>query len=106
MSNYVSIISERVRNTRPKIFERLGIPIPPNHHHGPCPHCGGKDRFRMDDLEGRGTWFCNQCGAGDGLDLVSLCLHCGLVGAAEMLQDMDLVPPFSPSPPARKNHRL
>ena len=34
--------------------------------HGPCPICGGKDRFRFDDLEGRGTWVCNQCGAGDG----------------------------------------
>lgn len=51
MSNYVSIISKRVRNNWPKIFEKLGIPIPPNHRHGPCPRCGGKDRFRMDDLE-------------------------------------------------------
>ena len=32
--------------------------------------CGGSDRFRFDDKEGRGTWFCNQCGAGDGLKLV------------------------------------
>ncbi|NYY79755.1 hypothetical protein DMH17_06695 [Raoultella planticola] len=32
--------------------------------------CGGADRFRFDDKEGRGTWFCNQCGAGDGLKLV------------------------------------
>ncbi|ECE6791156.1 primase-like DNA-binding domain-containing protein, partial [Salmonella enterica subsp. enterica] len=30
----------------------------------------GSDRFRFDDKEGRGTWFCNQCGAGDGLKLV------------------------------------
>lgn len=29
----------------------------------------GKDRFRFDDKEGRGTWVCNQCGAGDGLSL-------------------------------------
>jgi len=38
--------------------------------HGPCPLCGGKDRFRFDDKAGNGTWFCNQCGAGDGLGLV------------------------------------
>lgn len=38
--------------------------------HGPCPKCGGKDRFRFDDLEGRGTWFCNECGAGDGFGLL------------------------------------
>lgn len=35
-----------------------------------CPVCGGSDRFRFDDREGRGTWYCNQCGAGDGLKLV------------------------------------
>ncbi|ECG5710560.1 DNA primase, partial [Salmonella enterica subsp. enterica serovar Java] len=38
--------------------------------HQACPVCGGSDRFRFDDKEGRGTWFCNQCGAGDGLKLV------------------------------------
>lgn len=38
--------------------------------HGPCPLCGGRDRFRFDDKGGRGTWFCNQCGAGDGMKLV------------------------------------
>lgn len=38
--------------------------------HGPCPMCEGKDRFRFDDRGGRGTWFCNACGAGDGFDLI------------------------------------
>ena len=38
--------------------------------HGPCPMCGGKDRFRFDDKNGRGTWICSQCGAGDGVSLV------------------------------------
>jgi putative DNA primase/helicase len=36
----------------------------------PCPVCGGKDRFRFDNLEGRGTWFCSHCRAGDGVSLV------------------------------------
>lgn len=40
----------------------------------PCPVCGGKDRFRFDNLQGRGTWFCNQCGSGDGLNLVEKAL--------------------------------
>jgi putative DNA primase/helicase len=40
--------------------------------HGPCPVCGGSDRFRFDDKEGRGTWFCSHCGAGDGVKLVML----------------------------------
>ena len=38
--------------------------------HGPCPVCGGKDRFRYDDKDGGGTFFCNQCGAGTGLILL------------------------------------
>lgn len=38
--------------------------------HGPCPLCQGKDRFRWDNKDGNGTWFCNQCGAGDGLALL------------------------------------
>lgn len=39
--------------------------------HGPCPVCvGGKDRFRFDDKEGRGTFICGACGAGDGFDLI------------------------------------
>lgn len=39
---------------------------------GPCPICGGKDRFRFDDKEGDGTWYCNACGAGDGARLLML----------------------------------
>lgn len=38
--------------------------------HGPCPMCGGTDRWRFDDKAGRGTWFCSHCGAGDGIELV------------------------------------
>jgi len=37
--------------------------------HCPCPLCGGEDRFRFDDLEGRGTYICSQCGSGDGIKL-------------------------------------
>jgi putative DNA primase/helicase len=38
--------------------------------HGPCPMCGGTDRFRWDDKAGSGSFYCNQCGAGSGVDLV------------------------------------
>ena len=40
--------------------------------HCPCPICGGNDRFRFDDQEGRGTFFCSHCGAGDGVKLAML----------------------------------
>ena len=41
--------------------------------HGACPGCGGTDRWRYDDQNGDGTFFCNQGGdplAGDGFDLL------------------------------------
>jgi putative DNA primase/helicase len=45
--------------------------------HQPCPACGGDDRFRWDDDDGHGGWFCNQCGGkhrsgggGTGVDLL------------------------------------
>ena len=45
--------------------------------HEPCPHCGGKDRFRFDDCnisKGDGGWICSQGGngtvGGDGLSFL------------------------------------
>ena len=55
------------------ILPALSIRVPDHpKKHGPCPACGGKDRFRLDDRDGLGTWFCNQCEphAGDGFALV------------------------------------
>lgn len=40
--------------------------------HGACPVCGGRDRFRFDNKDGRGTFICNQCGAGDGYKLLQI----------------------------------
>jgi putative DNA primase/helicase len=37
--------------------------------HGPCPLCGGQDRFRWDNRDGSGSYICGQCGAGDGMKL-------------------------------------
>jgi putative DNA primase/helicase len=38
--------------------------------HGPCPCCGGTDRYRFDNRRGRGDFICGQCGAGDGFALL------------------------------------
>ena len=37
--------------------------------HGPCPICGGKDRFRFSD-QNIGRFICNNCGSGDGYKLI------------------------------------
>jgi putative DNA primase/helicase len=38
--------------------------------HGPCPLCGGVDRYRWTDQNGSGSYFCSGCGRGWGSDLV------------------------------------
>jgi putative DNA primase/helicase len=38
--------------------------------HCPCPVCGGRDRFRFDDKDGKGTWICSHCGSGTGIKLL------------------------------------
>ncbi|QTL95330.1 DUF927 domain-containing protein [Aeromonas jandaei] len=69
----------------PMVLASLGIDVPGRRQHGPCPACGGKDRFRLDDKEGRGTFICNECGAGDGLDLVARVTGKPLKEAAAMV---------------------
>jgi len=56
--------------------------------HGPCPMCGGKDRFRFDDRDGRGTWICNSCGAGDGIALAMRINKWDFKEAAARLEDL------------------
>lgn len=40
--------------------------------HGACPMCGGNDRYRWDNKDGNGTFFCTNCGAGDGFRLLEM----------------------------------
>jgi putative DNA primase/helicase len=62
---------ERARGRWREILPQLGIaPRFLTNRHGPCPICGGKDRYRFDDRAGDGTYFCNQCGAGSGIILL------------------------------------
>ena len=52
------------------ILLQLGVPAESlTGKHGPCPMCGGADRFRFDNKDQRGTFICNACGAGDGIKL-------------------------------------
>jgi len=37
---------------------------------GPCPICGGKDRFRWDNKWDNGEYYCQQCGPGVGMLLL------------------------------------
>jgi hypothetical protein len=72
--------------------------------HGPCPGCGGTDRFRFDDKDGRGTFICSQGGgeplAGDGWDLLKHIYGWDWKEAHERL-DMPLEHVDRPVPPPR-----
>ncbi len=62
---------ERARGKWQSILPALGVSvrvIDGKHH--PCPHCGGKDRFRFTDYGGTGGYICSQCGPGSGFDLL------------------------------------
>ncbi|HBM2932186.1 primase-helicase zinc-binding domain-containing protein [Klebsiella pneumoniae] len=72
----------------PYVLAGLSIDVPDSsRRHAPCPACGGKDRFRFDD-NGRGSFICNQCGAGDGLDLIKKVNKCDTTEAAQLAADV------------------
>lgn len=105
----VKIVSETARLARGNwrdIYQRLGVKIPENGKHGACPKCGGKDRFRMDDIDGKGTYFCNHCGNGDGLDLVKKVFSVNAYQAAEKVREVLSVMPVTNTPAREKESKV
>lgn len=51
--------------------------LTPTNKEGPCPSCGGETRYRWDQSDGDGAWYCSHCGGksrsgggGNGIDLL------------------------------------
>lgn len=85
----VSSIHDRATGRWRSLLGSLNITVPGHpKKHGPCPVCAGKDRFRFDDKAGRGTWICNQCGAGTGVDLVMRVQGLDFIGACRVIDDL------------------
>lgn len=81
----------------PGILQQLGLdPKFLNKKHGPCPVCGGSDRYRFDDKGGRGTWFCSQCGSGDGFALLQRLYGWNFSQAAKEVDRLVGVVPVGP----------
>ena len=62
-------------------------PVEGEYHNGPCPKCGGRDRFRLINKE-IGTVFCNQClstGNGDFLGAVRWMKDCSFSEAVDLV---------------------
>ena len=99
------IVSDTVKAAAgfwPQLLPALGISIHASGRHGACPVCGGKDRFRFDNQDGRGTWHCNQCGAGDGLNLVEKAFDVSAKEAALKIADLlGALPPTSKVVPVK-----
>lgn len=82
-------IADQCRNRWTAILPQLGIsPSFLTGKQTPCPICGGKDRFRFDNKEGRGTYYCNACGPGDGVQLVMLSYQISFRAAAEKVREV------------------
>ena len=76
--------------------------------HQPCPLCGGKDRYRFDDQNGTGSWFCNKCGGknqqgggGSGMDLLMRIKGWDFKTAARAVEQHLGITPSMPNPPTK-----
>lgn len=106
MTQFVTDVVINAQGRWPELLSAIGISTPSHGKHGPCPCCGGRDRFRLDDKQGRGTWICNHCGYGDGLDLVAKVTGSSLKSAAEMIASQLGLPVGGLSPTERGRLRL
>jgi putative DNA primase/helicase len=67
----IAPLHERARGRWHGILPAIGISEKfLKRKNGPCPMCGGKDRWRFTDIGGKGTWYCNNCHGGNGIALV------------------------------------
>ncbi len=86
-------VKQTAQGRWPEILRQLGINVRTDGRHGPCPSCGGKDRFRFDDKDGHGTWYCNQACyegkyASDGIGLVAAVRRTSPVEAMKIVADL------------------
>lgn len=80
--------------------------------HGPCPFCGGRDRWRWDNKDNNGSGFCNQCDAkGSGFTILAKWL--GLEGRANFPKLLEKVassisycPEVDEKPETLRKHKI
>ena len=83
-------IREQCRYRWYNILTSLGIAVREDGKHSPCPICQGTDRFRWDNKEGYGGYFCNQCvkKSGDGFNLVMGVLRVDFKEAVRVIKEV------------------
>lgn len=98
---------EMAKGRWPEILRRHGLPEEfLRNKHGKCPLCGGKDRYRFDDKDGSGSYFCSGCGPGFGFQL--LINYCGMDKPTAMKSLASMVGKIeiSESKPKANNRRV
>ncbi|QBH98434.1 DUF927 domain-containing protein [Limnobaculum zhutongyuii] len=73
------------------VLSACGVDVPAKGKHGPCPICGGTDRFHFIDDNDNGEWHCRQCtepNYGDGLDLVARVNQASIYEAVERVANV------------------
>jgi putative DNA primase/helicase len=81
-------VREIAQGKWPGILKAIGIEEKYlKNKHGPCPVCEGRDRFRFDDKQGSGSFYCSSCGAGDGVRLVMIFKNLDFKNAAMEIEE-------------------
>lgn len=73
---------------------RLGVPENfLNGKHGPCPFCGGRDRWRFTDYKSEGYFICNHCtpDGGNGFEFVKRFFSCTFEEALDKVKESPII---------------
>jgi putative DNA primase/helicase len=85
-------LADRCKGKWPSVWGQVGLGLSDKALRGKdtaCPICGGKDRFRISNKDGRGTWYCHgERLGGDGIELVKRALRIDFVKAAELIESV------------------
>jgi putative DNA primase/helicase len=95
-------IHARIGAAWPSVLAQLGIGedfLRPKKS-GPCPACGGRDRYTFDNRHLRGDFICRRCGAGDGFTLLERVQGCTFTEARRRVLEVARVETPSNMPPA------
>ena len=106
MKSPIKEVKNRANGMWPTILNSLKITVPEKGKHGPCPVCGGNDRFHFIDDHDGGEWHCRQCDKshGDGFDLISRCLNIDIKEAVSAVSQIIGNDTRSSNKPAKKEN--
>lgn len=106
---FTDTVRDHARGQWRDILPAIGIPAEAlTNRHKPCPCCGGRDRFRFDDVNGTGSFICSHYGngGGDGFHLVQHYLDCDFKRAVNAVAGVLGLREGENIPPRRKPPRI